>query len=123
MQRLTVLVLIICIAGCTTLQPIAGHPSDLQRRITSGEVLKRGDRVLIVTNDGRKHKFKVTSLSTGTIDGAHESISIDQVSSIERREFDVRKTVWLVALTVLGVVIVILAVGLHNGVGLPAGAA
>src|SRR5208282_5653138 len=80
MKRFTVLGLIICLIGCTTLQPVTENPASLQQRIASGELLKRGDDVDILTKDGRTHDFSVKSVSAGTIDGPHESISIDQVA-------------------------------------------
>lgn len=60
-MRLTILLLIIALAGCTTLRPIDPNPADLSQRIASGEPLKRGDHMLIVTKDGETHEFDVTS--------------------------------------------------------------
>lgn len=103
MRRFTVLGLIICLIGCTTMQPVTGNPSALQRRVASGELLKRGDDVIIRTEDGRTHVFSVKSVSTSTIDGQNESISIDQVAFIEKRKLNVGETVLAVG---LGVVVV-----------------
>lgn len=103
MRRFTVLGLIICLIGCTTMQPVTGNPSALQRRVASGELLKRGDDVIIRTEDGRTHVFSVKSVSTSTIDAQNESISIDQVAFIEKRKLNVGETVLAVG---LGVVVV-----------------
>ncbi len=67
MKRFTVLGLIICLIGCTTLQPVTGNPAALQKRIASGELLKRGDHVDILTKDGRTRDFNVTSVSASTM--------------------------------------------------------
>jgi hypothetical protein len=92
-----VLLVIVCMFGCTTLQPIAGNSPNLQQRIASGELLIVGDRVAILTHDGTTHKFEVTSLTADTVSGPHESIPINQVVSVQRREADAGKTALAVA--------------------------
>ena len=115
MKRLTVLVLIHCLVGCTMLRPVTGNLSELQQRIASGEVLKRGDHVVILTKDGRTQEFKVVSVSDRSIDGKHELIPIDQVASVQKRELNVGKTALVVGLIVVGVgLIVVLAIGLRG---------
>jgi hypothetical protein len=109
MKRLTVLGLIICLIGCTTLQPVPGSPAALQRRIASGELLKRGDHVDILTKDGRTHDFTVTSVSASTIDGKHESISIDQIAFIQRRKSSAGRTALAAGLAVVVAAVVVTA--------------
>ena len=112
MKRLTVLGLIICLIGCTTLQPVTGNPATLQQRIASGELLKRGDDVDILTKDGRTHVFSVKSVSASTIDGQQESISIDQIALIQKRKLNVGETALAVGLGVVVVAaVVVVAVG------------
>jgi hypothetical protein len=103
MRRIIILTAVITFAGCTTLRPIEGTPPELRQRITSAELLKTGDRVLIVTTDNKSHKFKVTGIRSGVIEGKATSIPIDQVVSVEKREFSTGKTVALV----VGIVVVI----------------
>ncbi len=103
MKRFTVLGLIVCLIGCTTLQPVTGNPASLQKRIASGELLKPGDYVDILTKDGRVHVFTVKSVSASTIDGQNESISIDRVALVQKRKLNVGKTALAVG---LGVVVV-----------------
>jgi hypothetical protein len=103
MRRIIILITVISFAGCTTLQPIEGIPPELQQRISSGELLKTGDRVLIVTTDNESHKFKVTGIRSGLIEGNATSIPVDQVVSVQKREFSTGKTVVLIA----GIVLVI----------------
>jgi hypothetical protein len=107
MKRFTVLGLIICLIGCRTLQPVTGNPAALQQRIASGELLKRGDDVDIVTKDGRTHIFSVRSVSASTIDGQYESISIDQVALIQKRKLNVGMTALAVGLSVVVVAAVV----------------
>ncbi|MGA2707295.1 MAG: hypothetical protein ACLQNV_11850 [Steroidobacteraceae bacterium] len=114
MKRFTVLGLIICLIGCTTLQPATGNPAILQKRIASGELLKPGDNADILTKDGRRHVFKVKSVSASTIDGQYEfdSVPIDQVDIILKRKLNVGKTALAVGLGVVIVAaVVVVAVG------------
>jgi hypothetical protein len=96
MGRLIVLAVIISLGGCTTFRPIEGTPIELQRRINSGGLLEAGDRVLIVTTDGKIHKFRVRGVSAGIIEGKADSAPADQVVSLKRREFSGGKTLLLV---------------------------
>ena len=84
------------IAGCTSMQPIDGSPADLRLHINSGELLKTGDRVLIVTTDRKTHRFTVKSAGAGRIDGAPESIPVEQISALKKRQFSRGKTIALV---------------------------
>jgi hypothetical protein len=101
MRRLVVLITLISFAGCTTLRPIQGTSRELQEQINSAELLKAGDRVLIVTRDDKNHAFKVTEVASGVISGRATEIPVDQVASVEKREFSTGKTVALVALSLL----------------------
>lgn len=103
MRRIIILITVISFAGCTTLRPIEGIPPELQQRITSDGLLKTGDRVLIVTTDNKSHKFNVTGIRSGLIEGKATSIPVDQVVSVQKREFSTGKTVVLIA----GIVLVI----------------
>jgi hypothetical protein len=96
MKRLTVLVAVVGFAGCTTLRPIEGTPVELQSRIGAGRLLMRGDRVAIVTADAKLHKFRVRAISEGMVQGREDRIPVDQIVSVQRREFSHAKTVLLV---------------------------
>jgi hypothetical protein len=93
--------------GCTTLRPIEGDPAELQQRINSGDLLKPGDRVVIVASDGRRHRFAIKSIDAGLIKGRSESVPIEQVASLQQRQFSRAKSAALVigiglACTVIG---------------------
>jgi hypothetical protein len=112
MKAFTVLCLIVCmVGGCTTLQPVANAPSDLSQHFDDGGVLKPGDRVLITTTSGAKHRFRVSSVHDGVIYGEHDSVPFSDIASVQRRETSAPKTAILVAV-ILGVVGV-LAAGIH----------
>jgi hypothetical protein len=112
MRRIIVLAAIISCTGCTTLRPIEGTSSELQQRVIAGQLLKAGDRVEIVTTNQQTHRFTVTRIDAGLIEGKAESIQVDQVVSVKRRQFSGVKTLALicgVALVVGGVVAIVAA--------------
>jgi hypothetical protein len=119
MKRFTVLGLIVCLFGCTTLQTVSGNPASLQQRIASGDLLNRGDNVNIHTKDGRTHVLSVKSVSASTIDGQNESISIDQVTLIQKPKLNVAGTALVVGLGVVVVaavvVVAVCSVGRYGG--------
>jgi hypothetical protein len=105
-QKIVVYVLIVLLsAGCTTLRPISGSPGELQQRINSGELLKAGDRVEIVTSDGNTHRIVVTKVADGRIEGSNDSIGVDRVVSVQKRELSGGKTWALIGGVALGVLL------------------
>lgn len=96
MRTLVLAALMVC-AGCTTLKPVAGTAPELREKIDSGQLLKAGDRVLIVTTDAKAHRFAVTTIQAGVIQGKNDSVPIDQVASVQKRRFSRGKTIALVA--------------------------
>jgi hypothetical protein len=78
------------------LRPIAGNSNEWGKRIESGEILKVGDRVLIVTADHQSHRLTITHLDAGWITGRRQSVPVDQVVSIQKRQFSRAKTIVLV---------------------------
>jgi hypothetical protein len=107
MKRFSLIVIIIICTGCTTLQPIEGSPAELRQRINSGDLLKPGDRVVIVASDGKSHRFAIKQVDAGLIQGRTESVPIEQVVTLQRRQFSRVKTAALVigiglACTVIG---------------------
>ena len=86
MRWLTACLLIIAVSGCTTMRPIDGSPTDLQHFINSGELLKPGDHVRIVTTDEKTHWFAIIKVEAGVIVGSNESVPVDQVMCVEKRQ-------------------------------------
>jgi hypothetical protein len=96
MKVLTLLSAALLIAGCTTLRPIDASPTELRQQISSGGLLKPGDRVVIVAADGKAHRFAVKSIDAGLIRGRSDSVPIEQVTTLQRRQFSRVKTAALV---------------------------
>jgi hypothetical protein len=96
MKRFSLIVVLTICTGCTTLRPIDGNPAELRQRIYSGDLLKPGDRVVIVASDGKAHRFAIKSVDAGLIQGRSESVPIDQVVSLQQRKFSRAKTAALV---------------------------
>jgi hypothetical protein len=107
MKRFSVLAAIISLAGCTTLQPIEGTSNELQGRISSGGLLEVGDRVSIVTSDDRTHEFRIRAIRNGVIQGTSDSVPLDRMVTLQKREFSRAKTCLLVGGIVLGVGLVL----------------
>jgi hypothetical protein len=108
MKRLVLPALLTVCTACTTLHPIEGSPMELRQRIDSGELLKAGDRVLIVTTDATAHKFKIVSINAGLIKGRTQTVPIEQVVKVKQRQFSRAKTTALV----LGIALAGTVVGL-----------
>ena len=109
-------VLVSC-AGCTTLRPIEGNPVELRQRISSGGLLKTGDRILVVTTDQKEHRFTVRSVGAGLIDGPSESIPVEQISALEKRQFSRGKSIALVGGLLGGAALGLIVYGLAEYAG------
>lgn len=120
MKSFTVLCLIVCTIGCTTLQPVANAPSDLSQHFNDGGVLQPGDRVVIATTSGAKHRFRVSSVHDGAIYGDHDSVPFSEIASVQRRETSATKTTILVVviLGVVGAIAAAVSSAEHPNVGL-----
>jgi hypothetical protein len=92
-QILAVLV-VLSMVGCTTVQPLTVDPSHLS------STLKRGDQVEVVTSSGQQLKFKVDDVNASGLQGAGQTVAYNDIQSINRKEVDKQKTLWVV----LGVV-------------------
>ena len=101
MQRLIVAVMVIALAGCSTLRPVAGTAPELQERIASGAVLKPGDRVRITTADSHIYEFAVTAIRDDAIEGKGVAVPLAQVATVKKRYTSTGKTALLVGVIVL----------------------
>jgi hypothetical protein len=88
-------------------KPVEAPPEELQRLITSENLLAPGDRVQLVTTDGARHEFRVTSVNVdeGFIRGDDEAVPIADVIALQTRKVAIGKTTALAA-------------GLYVGIGL-----
>ena len=87
LRNSVVLILIIQIAsGCTSLRPLPDEKNALER------TLKPGDKVHVVTRDRKEMEFKVTQVTNERIEGSEQSVAMDDIAKIERREISGWKT-------------------------------
>jgi hypothetical protein len=100
MKQLLVIITLLTFAGCSTMQPLVGSSVEQRTRINSGELLKTGDYVVIVTTDDSQHEFTVTAIRDDTIYGKGVSIAVDQVVSVEKRAYSGKVTWWTVGSTI-----------------------
>lgn len=89
---LTAMVCALFIGGCTTLQPV----NVAQERAT----IKKGDTVVVTTETGQVHTFRIVDITTGGIHGRELSIPFSDIRLLQIRRVDTRKT----ALLTLGVI-------------------
>jgi hypothetical protein len=97
-QTLTSVVLIICllVASCTSYKVV-------QISDNIGSDIHEGDRVKIVTKDGRDLEFKVVSVtSEGVIGDNQQVIRFSDVAKLEKQEVSAAKTAGLAGGIVLG---------------------
>ena len=99
-QTLTAAVLIMCllVSSCTSFKVV-----QISDNVTSD--IHEGDRVKIVTKDGRDVKFKVVSVTSEGVTGDNqEVIRFSDVAKLEKEELSVVKTAGLAGGIVLGLV-------------------
>jgi hypothetical protein len=112
-QTLTSAVLIMCllVSSCTSLKVV-----QISDNITSD--IHEGDRVKIVTKDGRDVEFKVVSVTSEGVTGDNQQvIRFSDVAKLEKEEVSVLKTAGLTGGMVLGAVglLFIIAVAVAAG--------
>jgi hypothetical protein len=106
MKVISTLILVLMIAGCTTLKLVELSPDQLQDLVPAGKIIKVGDSVVLTTTDGNQHKFKVTSITTSHVMGKNVEVSIADIVAVGKREPSTIKTVAVVGGSVLAVLLV-----------------
>ena len=98
-QKIISVLVIISLFGCATFQPIEAQRSDLQDEIRHENILKISDDVKIITEDGKKYQFRITSIDENEIVGVQNKktyrIPIDSIVALETKEFSMGKTALL----------------------------
>lgn len=88
-------------SGCTSLQPLADNADSLRAGIRSGDVVKPGDKVRVVTRDGLSRLLIVTALDQNTLrghpegvhtEGAVVTLPIDDIVFMEGMKVSVGRT-------------------------------
>ena len=94
MKQVILAIVVLLSCACTTLQPTAASPEELQHMITQENLLEPGDRVRLVTADGAVNKFRVREidLENGMVVGPKESVPIQDIVAVETREVSIGKT-------------------------------
>jgi hypothetical protein len=87
LMRCFFLSMVLALWGCTTLQPLAGSAPELRQQIAAGQLLRRGDRVVITTADGRRHHLVVLAADSASVRGKHESVPTDQIELVQKPMF------------------------------------
>ncbi len=95
LRPLTVIFLLLSTA-CSTWQPSAAAPAELQQLILSKRFLAPGETVKIITaiDTVQLHKFRVEKLDleSGLVIGADAAVRIGDIVSIEKRRLNWLKT-------------------------------
>ncbi|MGA2778879.1 MAG: hypothetical protein ABSF94_15090 [Steroidobacteraceae bacterium] len=102
MRAVIAWVMMICVAGCATMQTVTGSSLELQERIAAGELLQPGDHVRITTSDGSKHDLDVVSVTAYSINGKKDSVPVKDVFSVEKREGSIAGTVAVITVATIG---------------------
>ena len=91
-------------SACTTLRPTEALPEEIRSRILTGDLLAPGDKIRVITKDGRAHELRVAYVDPDRriVAGADDAVSIDEIVALEKRELSFVKTGTLVGLVVLG---------------------
>ena len=105
MRLVSILIVIIIVTGCTSMNPIELSPDQLQNRISTGELIHEGDTVRITTTEGKKHKFEVSAITDGRIVGKGTEVPIVDITAVEIKDHSDGKSVGLS----IGAIILILA--------------
>ena len=105
-RKITSILVIINLIGCTSLQTIDAPPDKLHEQIRHEDIVKIGDKVRIVTEDQNEHQFVVTAINENEISGEEVTIPIDSIVTLETREFSTGKTV-LLGVGITGTVLLI----------------
>jgi hypothetical protein len=108
----------VCAAGflvtsCTTLDHVSIPGTETSAAVPAVQV---GDSVLITTKAGKEKSFKVTAVEPDALAGKHERVLYADMASLSVKRGDKAATTIAVALVVLGVLIVIGADALGDGV-------
>jgi hypothetical protein len=78
-QKIISILIIINLIGCSSMQPIKAQPDELQDRIRHEDLVKVFDNVKVFTEDGKEHRFRVTSIDSKKIVGI-------RVTSVDGKE-------------------------------------
>lgn len=97
-----VLILSLLLCSCTSSKLLKSeYSSDTeQTRLFITKHLSEGDRVKIITTDGRRLEFKVREINSEAIIGEEQHVLFSEIARMEKRQFHAGKTGLLVGTVV-----------------------
>jgi len=111
LKSTVVLVSCICMCACTSVQVVASGQEQSQAYSRTLDKTHDGnDTLYIMTKDGMRYEVKVKDFNTdgfntANADGTKQHIEADQIASIERNEYDSKKSAGLTAAIIGGLLI------------------
>lgn len=106
-RLLVMLMLLTFMVGCTTMRPVP---------LTSGrltDTIKVGDQIQARTHDGKSLNIKVTSIDANRVSGDDQSIRLDEIATLERKELS-KLTAGLIAVGYYVVVLGAAYISIHK---------
>jgi hypothetical protein len=82
MNRLLLLILVLLLAGCSSMQPVSVH--DLADAEAPAEIVV-GDRVEVITKDGEKFEFTVSEINAVGLGGKFGFIPYERMRKLSVR--------------------------------------
>ena len=97
------LLCMILTSACSTFQPTAASPEQIQRLIISERLVAPGDRVRLVTADNSVYDFRIAAIDIdeGLVIGTTAVIPIQDIVEIETRQLSWIKTGLLLGVSAL----------------------
>ena len=106
--------LTVLLGACTSLQPVAAEPADLQQQIRTGRLVAVGDDVALRTRNKREYRFRVTALDANTIRGSDVGVPIDSIVGLQTRRVNVGQTAELAGGLTAGALIILILVAISS---------
>lgn len=90
--RAAALVVLLALAGCTSLQHVAVEPEVLRDGIRAGELVRAGDRIAVTTEDGTQYAFTVAHVGAEALSGDGFRVAVDRIVTLRTERIDVVRT-------------------------------
>ena len=121
---ISVLITSLILSSCTSSKLLRSKSSSdtEESRAFIAKNLNNGDRVKIITNDGRQLKFKVREINSEAIIGDNQQVLFSEIAILEKMKFDLGKSIGQTVLslnivyTVVSILLVIAIIGLINSI-------